>query len=71
MTFWQRWRFRAESRAIRADLDRLAQRLDHTEQRINETEKRITQLATQIASKPNAINRPQENKERTVTNTTH
>lgn len=57
MTFWQRWRFRAESRAIRADLD-------HIEQRINETEKRITQLATQIASKPNAINRPQENKER-------
>ena len=44
MTFWQRWRFRAESRAIRADLDRL-------EQRINDLEKRITQLATQVASR--------------------
>ena len=48
MTFWQRWRFRAESRARRAALDRLAQRLDHTEQRINETEKRITQLAHRL-----------------------
>ena len=51
MTFWQRWRFRAESRAIRADLDRLAQRLDHTEQRINDIEKRFTQLTTQVASR--------------------
>ena len=51
MTFWQRWRFRAESRAIRADLDRLAQRLDHTEQRINDLEGRLTQLTTQVASR--------------------
>ena len=42
MTFWQRWRFRAETRAIRADLDRI-------EQRINDLEKRITQLTTQVA----------------------
>ena len=41
MTFWQRWRFRAETRAIRADLDRLAQR-------INDLEKRITQLAHRL-----------------------
>ena len=44
MTFWQRWRFRA-------DLNRLAQRLDHTEQRINDLEERITQLTTQVASR--------------------
>ena len=41
MTFWQRWRFRA-------DLNRIAQRLDHTEQRINDLEKRITQLAHRL-----------------------
>ena len=51
MTFWQRWRFRAESRAIRDELVAFAQRLDHTEQRINDLEKRITQLATQVASR--------------------
>lgn len=45
MTFWQRWRFRAESRAIRADLDRLAQRLDHTEIRINQLTNRLDTLA--------------------------
>ena len=45
MTFWQRWRFRAESRAIRDELDRLAQRLAHNEQRINDLEHRINALS--------------------------
>ena len=51
MTFWQRWRFRAESRAIRAiraDLDRLAQRLDHIEQRINETDRDLNELRKEV-----------------------
>ena len=51
MTFWQRWRFRAETRTIRDELVAFAQRLDHTEQRINDLEKRITQLTTQVASR--------------------
>lgn len=47
MTVFQRWRFRAQARAIRADLDRLGHRLDHTENRIN-------QLTTNVDSLLNA-----------------
>lgn len=44
MTLWQRWRFRARLRAIRADLDRLAQRLDHIEQQIELNTKALVNL---------------------------
>lgn len=41
MTFWQRWRFRARLRAIRADLDRLEQRINETDRDLNELRKEV------------------------------
>lgn len=54
MTIFQRWRFRAQVRTIRADLDRISQRIDHTETRVN-------YLSTHVEAITIAFKRPVDN----------